>query len=138
YQADWRDCQGDTQRWQRRLGELCAALTERHGDSRRIPAFTEVPPLPARLDALGIEWRAAAFGEAQIALSQRDDDGNWPQLAQTDRPPAALPRPQAASQTHYQWHWRALPDGDSTLHSVRVEPAQAREALAGAGIEHHP
>ncbi|MHC6227397.1 SDR family oxidoreductase [Pseudomonas sp. X10] len=138
YQADWRDCQGDTQRWQRRLGELCAALTERHGDSRRIPAFTEVPPLPARLDALGIEWRAAAFGEAQIALSQRDDDGNWQQLAQTDRPPAALPRPQAASQTHYQWHWRALPDGDSTLHSVRVEPAQAREALAGAGIEHHP
>src|SRR5690606_16048057 len=63
---------------------------------------------------------------------------NWQQLAQTDRPPAALPRPQAASQTHYQWHWRALPDGDSTLHSVRVEPAQAREALAGAGIEHHP
>ncbi|MDF0732205.1 SDR family oxidoreductase [Pseudomonas entomophila] len=138
YQADWRDCQGDSVRWQRRLGELCAALTARHGDTRRPPVFTEAPPLPARLDALGIEWRAGAFGAAQVALSQRDDEGHWRLLAQTGPAHGALPRLQAAPDTHYQWHWRALPGAGSAPLALRVEPPQAREALAAAGIAHHP
>ena len=138
YQADWRDCQGDAGRWQRRLDELCGLLAERHGDPRQVPAFASLPALPERLDALDIQWHAAAFGTGQVTLSQRDDKGHWRLLGQTGSAPCPLPMRQAAPDTHYQWQWRAPRTGTRAVAKLRIEPAPARAALATAGIDHDP
>ncbi|RMQ40900.1 bactin polyketide/non-ribosomal peptide synthetase [Pseudomonas cichorii] len=141
YQADWRDCTGQPQRWQNRLLEACKELTARHGDPRQVPVFAQSPDLPERLDGLALEWCASPFGIARVTLKQRNEQGEWQLLACADNQPAtnnSLPALKAAPGTHYAWQWRTLEARDACVPALRIEPASARPALAAIGLAHDP
>ncbi|NWB89993.1 type I polyketide synthase [Pseudomonas agarici] len=120
YQANWSDCAGNPQRWQQRLDAVCATLAARHGEPRRAPRFSHPLALPEALDSIGIEWRGAVLGDAQVILRQRGPEGQWHPLHSSGPTPAC----QACPHTHYTWHWQPLelsraaapsPDGTRVL-----------------------
>ncbi|MBX8601220.1 alpha/beta fold hydrolase [Pseudomonas cichorii] len=141
YQPDWRDCAGQTERWQTRLQQACNELAARHGDTRQVPVFTQPVALPERLDGLSLEWCASPFGIARVTLKQRNEQGQWLLLASADNQQSAnasLPALKAAPGTHYAWQWQPLKVQDTAIPSLRIEPASARPALAAVGIAHDP